>query len=45
MDSLPHKSNGINSIVEFQVEDFKNDGIFYTDSNGLDMIKRHIKIN
>ena len=45
MDSIPRKNNGGDVVVEFQVEDFDNEEIFFTDSNGLDMVKRHLKIN
>jgi hypothetical protein len=32
-------------ITEFQIENFENDGIFFTDSNGLDMMKRALKLD
>ena len=34
--------NGINLIVEFKLQGLENEGIFYTDSNGLGMIKREV---
>jgi hypothetical protein len=41
MDSLPPIIyNGWEVIAQFQVEDFHNNGTFYTDSNGLEMQKR-----
>jgi hypothetical protein len=43
MDSLPRKNQGSDVIIEFEVEDFDNEGIFFTDSNGLDMVKRRLK--
>ena len=35
-----YKKNGIEMIVEFKIVNFHNGGIFFTDSNGLGMIKR-----
>ena len=41
MDSLPPIIyNGWEVVAQFQVEDFHNNGTFYTDSNGLEMQKR-----
>jgi hypothetical protein len=41
MDSLPPIIyNGWEVVAQFQVEDFINNGTFYTDSNGLEMQKR-----
>ena len=43
LDSLPIKENpydGYEVIAQFHVNDFVNQGTFYTDSNGLEMQKR-----
>lgn len=41
MDSLPPvRLDGYEVIVDFTVENFNNNGTFYTDSNGLEMQKR-----
>jgi len=41
LDSLPLEPyNGFEVVPNFRVLDFKNNGTFYTDSNGLEMQKR-----
>jgi len=41
MDGMPDPHhNAYDAVVVFQLDDFKNDGVFYTDSNGLEMEKR-----
>ena len=41
LDSLPEIFlNGYEVVVNFQAHDFNNQGVFYTDSNGLKMQKR-----
>ena len=41
LDSLPPIIyNGWEVVAQFQVEEFFNNGTFYTDSNGLEMQKR-----
>jgi len=41
MDSLPQEKNkGYEVIVEFSVDEFRNNQTFWTDSNGLEMQKR-----
>lgn len=41
-DSLPwfKKYGGTSVVAVFELEDFKNNGVFYTDANGLEMQKR-----
>ena len=41
LGSLPsHEQGGTELTVNFQARDFKNNGTFYTDSNGLEMQER-----
>lgn len=43
MDSLPMGSNGGNEVVAiFEVQNFRNKGVFWTDSNGLEMQERKL---
>lgn len=42
-DSLPdtlRDMSGIETVIEVEAESFKHDGVFYTDSSGLRMVKR-----
>jgi lysosomal alpha-mannosidase len=32
--------DGYEVLADFKVDNFKNDGVFYTDSNGLEMQRR-----
>jgi len=40
LGALPEGLDGYEVVTKFQVADFKNNQIFYTDSNGLEMQKR-----
>lgn len=41
IDSLPLQRNGGNEVLAvFELKNFINDGVFYTDSNGMEMQKR-----
>jgi len=44
-DALPIRKDtegGFEAVTTFHVNGFKNDGVFYTDSNGLEMQKRKL---
>ena len=40
----PPIEDSTNLIVQWSLDDFQNDGIFFTDSNGFQMIPRKTKI-